>query len=176
MVYGTQGRWERKGRADMDKAKGESNKKTPRDQALDYLSRRAHTLWEVKKRLKEKGCTEEEIADCVEFLLEYGYVNDQDYCRRYIEYAMEKGRGSLRIRRELAEKGVSGQMIDIALEEMADDDIQKEQAMLQARKALGLSEGESASLGQKELAKVGRKLQGLGYKASVIYSVMDRLR
>ena len=96
-----------------------------RDAAAKYLASRARSTGEMKTYLKSKGYEDGEIAAVIADFLDYGYLDDEDYCRQYIKYAFSKGKGPLRVKQELAEKGISRDTIAFALEdyEMEESDL-----------------------------------------------------
>lgn len=177
-----------------------AEKRTARDQAMRYLEYRSRTVSEVEKHLREKEYSQEEIEDCLDFLAACHFVNDEDYCFRYIEYSIEKGRGPIRIRHELSQKGISEQQIALGLEELYDACLQREVALVQAEKVLRLcaaqtrnetyfdgtesetfseenfEEEKSGRPSEKELAKIARRLSGQGFGGSVVHDVLARLR
>lgn len=149
-------------------------KRTAKDEAMRYLEYRSHTASEVRSHLKKKEFPEDEIDECMEFLLDCHFIDDEEYCRRFIEYSMEKGRGPQRIRQELNQKGVSGELISIGMDELYDSETQRETALRQAEKALGAPGEEGFT--EKELAKAARRLAGQGFSQSIVYDVLGRLR
>lgn len=89
-----------------------------REKAVSYLNSRPRTRQELIRHLKDKGFSENEILETVDELEQYHYIDDLAYSRMYFEYGFQKGRGRMRIRRELAEKGVAADVIEIAFEEL----------------------------------------------------------
>ncbi len=85
-----------------------------REKAVSYLNSRPRTRQELIRHLKDKGFSENEILETVDELEQYHYIDDLAYSRMYFEYGFQKGRGRMRIRRELAEKGVAADVIEIA--------------------------------------------------------------
>lgn len=140
-----------------------------RDTALKYLTSRARTCGEVEKHLRTKGFEREEIRETLEYLKERHYVDDSDYCLRYFDYAFAKGRGILRIKRELEEKGVDSQTIQIALEDYEQEESEFDRAMYQAEKIV-----QGKEIDERLLAKIGRKLGAMGYASHVIYQVIGK--
>lgn len=168
-----------------------------RDLALKYLSKRDRTALEVKKYLELKGISNLEIKDCLEYLSECGLINDVEYCDKYILYGMEKGRGPLRLERELLEKGISPETIKLALEQHFGDrgekkavlayvnkllqqtgqDLRADTAYFDRREHGNLSEEDAVPpLSEKEIARIGRRLAYQGYHSNVIYELLERLR
>lgn len=138
-----------------------------KDAALKYLTFRARTCGEVERHLLSKGFDPEEIQETIERLKELRYLDDEDYCARYLEYAVAKGRGPLRIRRELEEKGVDREIIQIAFEEYETEESDLDRAKEQAEK---IARGKTVD--KKLLARIGRRLQSMGYTSDVIYQVI----
>ena len=60
------------------------------EKATSYLNRKSHTEKEVKDYLLRKGYEEDESAEAVRRLKEYGYLNDLAYAKLYFEYGFEK--------------------------------------------------------------------------------------
>ena len=75
-----------------------------RERALYYLNIKPRTRKQVERYLKEKGFSEDEILPVLKELEEYSYIDDLSYSIMYFELGFEKGRGKLRIKRELAER------------------------------------------------------------------------
>ncbi len=151
------------------------------DAALRYLSARSRTVFEMKKKLTEKGFGEEETAELIARFSEYGYLDDSAYCRAYFRYAFEKGKGKRRVFQELRQKGVAAETIEFAFadyvaeEETAYDE--REMARREVEKVLraaGVSQEEP--IPEKVLGRVARRLQSKGYSGDTIYSMIGELR
>ena len=91
-----------------------------RKYAVSYLNAGPRTEKQVRDYLRKKGCGREETEEAVKELKDYGYIDDENYCRMYFEYAFDRKRGIERIKRELREKGVSSEIIEMALESAED--------------------------------------------------------
>ncbi|MGN1144794.1 MAG: regulatory protein RecX [Anaerovoracaceae bacterium] len=156
--------------------KKQSSPKTHRvnafDKAAAYLAAQPRTQWEVRKYLKQKEYDPSEIDDAVEQLLEYGYLDDLEYCWSYIRVAAEKGKGQKKIRQELEARGIGRETMEEALPELDEKKRALEVAVKMARQQL--SEGKA--LDEKFLARAARRLAGLGYTTDVIYFVIGKLR
>ncbi|MBR5641228.1 MAG: RecX family transcriptional regulator [Firmicutes bacterium] len=144
------------------------------DEAADLLTARGLTKAELKKKLKSKGFETEEVEDAAMRLEELDYLDDEAYAARYAADAARKGKGKLRIARELAQKGTDAEAVKAALEAVADDEDQlseRDRAMAEAQKML---RGEKPD--EKTLARIGRRLSSYGYEPSVIWDVLGKLR
>lgn len=148
-----------------------------REKAVSYLNSRPRTRQEMIRYLKNKGFTENEILETVEELERYHYLDDLAYCRMYFEYGFEKGRGKARIRRELAEKGVSSDLIEIAYDELEDIPDELELALSAVKNLLrGVDPGQMEYSEKRKLeGKIGRRLAGRGFSMDTIRKVVNRL-
>lgn len=138
-----------------------------RDTAAKYLSSRMRTCKEMSEHLIKKGYSEEEIQEVIEEFKDFHYLDDEEYCRQYVDYACGKGEGRLRIRQELAEKGVDREIIGFALEDYYDRDTELDRAMKQAEKILS-----GKTVDEKMKGRLGRRLISLGYSTDVVYKVI----
>ncbi len=138
--------------------------------ALSYLEHRDRSVQEVRLHLSSKGFDREEIEEEIKTLQDLHYVDDERYCDHYIEYALRKGRGPVRILYELKEKGIPSELIQKVLDTYFDKEMEREAAMREAQKLL------KPDLDEKLIAKIGRKLAAQGYHTDIIYDVIGRLR
>lgn len=149
------------------------------DVALRHLEYRERSTYEVKKHLKEKGYPEGEIEEAIDYLQEFHYLDDARYCEHYINYALSKGKGSLRIKRELEEKGIASELIQIAIENQLDRSMEFENAMNQVKKIMTNhtfdDDGEIILIDSKLKAKIGRRLSSLGYQTGMIYEILGKI-
>jgi len=149
--------------------------KNIKDIAIKYLAYRDHTVFEMAKHLKEKEFDQLEIDKVISELLELKYLDDYNYCRKYMPYSAGKGKGKEKIKMELVHKGVEKQIIEKAMiDEETEGELlsisELERALFQGEKALS-----SQEITEKALAKVGRRLSTLGYSTDIVYKVMGIL-
>lgn len=86
--------------------------------ALRYATHKSRTAEEVRRKMLEKGFAPEEAEYAVQFLEEFGYVNDRQYATTFIQEMMKrKPAGESRLRQELAKRGISKHDITDALAE-----------------------------------------------------------
>ena len=81
------------------------------DKATGYLSRSMHTKAQMIKYLKGKSYSGKTIARVIDKLIEYGYVDDEAFAKKYVA---EKSRnfGGRKIAFDLKTKGVADAIID----------------------------------------------------------------
>ena len=142
-----------------------------RDVAAKYLAYRARSTGEMKKHLKEKGYGPDEIDQVIADFVDYGYLDDEDYCRQYIKYAFGKGKGPVRVKQELAEKGIDRDIISFALEDYEAEESDLDRALAQARKTAG-----DKPMDEKMIGRIGRRLVSLGYSTDIAYKVIGIMK
>jgi len=84
--------------------------------ALKYLSRKQMTVFQLARRLEEKGFSVDDSREALSKLSEWKYLDDHHYA---LAYCKEKGKklSRARIRRDLGRAGIEKQLILTALEE-----------------------------------------------------------
>ena len=137
--------------------------------AASYVNIKPRTAFQMKSYLKGKGYEEDIIDDVIEQMKEYHYIDDYQFAEMYFAYGFEKGRGVSRIRRELAEKGVSSDTIDMVYEDLEEIPDEMEMAM-----AIAMDELDYDARQQLK-AKIGRRLMSRGFNSDVAYKVIGRL-
>ncbi|MDR1321439.1 MAG: RecX family transcriptional regulator [Gracilibacteraceae bacterium] len=96
------------------KAQGGKAPGNPLAAALRCLTRRAYTARELTDKLRERGFSAEESAAAVAQVLEWRYIDDEDYARRYCRLWRER-RSLRRIQNEIRRRGVEEEIITAAL-------------------------------------------------------------
>jgi regulatory protein len=90
--------------------------------ALKLLGRRDLSVADLRARLADREHPEDEIDAAVSRLLEVGALNDARLARAYVRTASQvKGRGRLRIARELQQMGIPREVAAEALAEVFAD-------------------------------------------------------
>jgi regulatory protein len=74
--------------------------------ALDLLARREHSRRELERKLDARGFAEELIAPTLDALEESGELASARFTESFIRARAAKGQGPVRIRAELAERGI----------------------------------------------------------------------
>lgn len=86
--------------------------------ALHLLARRELSVQQLRDRLIDREHDRDEIERAIEHLLETGALNDRRVAGAYVQTALKvKGRGRLRIQRELQQMGISR---DVAADAIAE--------------------------------------------------------
>ncbi|MDR0854324.1 MAG: recombination regulator RecX [Clostridiales Family XIII bacterium] len=106
------------------------------EKAYDYLSRRAHTEYEIRLKLRKKEYAEDEIDGAVAQLLLDGYIDDRDFAERYLRVLIEKGRGKRRIKDEMRRKGIAEELAVATIEACMSEEDERANALRYAEKIL----------------------------------------
>jgi regulatory protein len=110
---------------ELEDLKDDSVRDKARYQALNQLSRRQRSEWELRDYLKRKDYAPEVIEAVISQLADYGYVNDRKFADAWIaNRRLLKPTSSRRLRQELKQKRVGDSVIDEALEEDETDEFQ----------------------------------------------------
>jgi regulatory protein len=90
------------------------------DVALRALTRRAHSMHEMKQKLARRTDNELLVRVVMARLKENGQLDDQRYAQQFTRNRMQsRKQGQFRIQRELRARGVADSVITSALEESA---------------------------------------------------------
>ncbi len=108
-----------------------------RGAALALLGRRDYTASELRQRLLDKEHPRDEVDAELAALIEDGTINDRRVATSHIRVASQvKGRGRMRIRQELAARGVDRHLADELIAELPPEDEAAAIAKFMARKRL----------------------------------------
>jgi regulatory protein len=144
----------------------------PRDSArvgaLRLLGRRDYSAAELTNRLLDKGYPAEDVARVVGDLVADGSVDDRRLAHAYARSASTiKGRGRLRIKRELEARGVSAGLAAEATRALDNDDERATIARFIARKR------GTAPLDRKRRQRLYGQLIRRGFSADLIARALD---
>lgn len=137
--------------------------------AMSLLKYQDRTKKELKERLARLEFPEFIIEDAVSYVESFGYINDEAYIRRYMEYkAPSKSR--LQIQRELQQKGVSMQLLESVWEEYEyqEEDILEEQLQKRIRQKGPVTDGNF----QKNYGYFARK----GFSCNLILNLLKKYK
>ena len=138
---------------------------------MELLSYRPRSTREIRDRLARKGFTEPAVDAAIERLAGWGYLNDGDFARRWVENRIEhRPRGSRLLAQELRHKGIDRELIGETLEEA---DIDELAAALQA------GERKAQSYAKLEPAVAKRRLSGFllrrGFTGGTVRQATEQL-
>lgn len=99
------------------------NYKKAVDKCYDLLSRRDHSVKELKTKLL-RTVDEKNAQRAIDRMLELGYLDDEKFARNYVKYANEyKNMSSSFIKQELYKRGIDAYIIADVLEDADIDNI-----------------------------------------------------
>jgi regulatory protein len=134
--------------------------------ATRILTRRAHSVHEMKQALAHRTDDDQLIKAVVERLKREGLIDDARYARQFARQRTEVRRqGRFRIARDLRARGVPDQHIEAALQ--ANSEEHDEAALVRQRIARKLRtfRGE---IDEKKLASLYRSLLRAGFSADIV--------
>ena len=146
--------------------------------ALHLLSRRALSIAECRERLLAREHAADTIDQAITHLLDTGGLDDKRLALAHARTAVEiKGRGRLRVVRELQARGVDK---EVAAEAVADVFGEKDERSLVARalqkKLRTGSRPESKPVDAAERARLYQYLMRQGFTPAVVIDALRKLR
>jgi regulatory protein len=142
--------------------------------ALHLLARRALTVAECRSRLADRNHPDEQIDAAIAHLLESGGLDDGKLARAYARTAVEtKGRGRLRVMRDLQARGVTREIAAEAIGEIFGD---KDERTLVTRAVQKKLRGKARPANAAEHARLYQHLMRQGFTSDVVVSVLRKLR
>ena len=147
----------------------ELDKKAAKEKALRYLEYRTHSEKELTDKLKRAGANEEDIPSIIEFLKEYGFLNDAENAKHLARDMQNlKKYGKNRIISELKFRGIDSEYIEDAIAELGDSERDTLYPLVARR--LG------NDFDRKNIEKTVRYFAYRGYKYDDIKSCIDELK
>lgn len=147
----------------------ELTKEQTREKALRCLEYRSHSEKELWQKLIRAGSKEEDIPPVMEFLKEYGFINDADYALRLARDLQKiKKYGKHRIIAELKSRGIDSCYIDDAVAELDWDE--RDSLYPMVLKKLG------NDFDRKNIEKVVRYFSYRGYSYDDIKSCIESIK
>ena len=139
--------------------------------AIGYLSHRARSEHEVRKKLTSADHAEEAVDAVLERLKASGYVDDEAFASEYAEVRLGRGYGPHRVVSELVRRGIPRRLAETSVTCSSDEEDLRAQVMelLAARAARYESEPDI----RKRKKKVYSYLMRRGYPADLIWQLMD---
>lgn len=135
--------------------------------AMNLLARREHGHVELARKLLLRGADADMIEVELQRLTEDGLLSEQRYLESYIRSRANAGRGPMRIREELTQRGLQRGDIEQALN-AADVDWDDNMHELWQRRFAG------QIIDLKDKAKQSRFLAQRGYAADAVRRLLDK--
>jgi regulatory protein len=138
--------------------------------AVKLLGGREHTRKELRYKLNARHADMDLIESVLDDLEQRRLLSDERFAENYVDQRSRKGYGPLRIRSELAERGVGGELSARWIDEGPYD-----WAELLAEAAVRKF-GDAPASDMRALAKRGRFLEQRGFPISLVRRYLDRVR
>jgi regulatory protein len=142
--------------------------------AVRLLSRRQLSVAECRSRLAELEHSDQDIETAISHLVETGALDDARFARAYARTASEvKGRGRLRVIRELEARGVDR---ETAAEAVGETYAEKDERTLVARAVQKKLRGRSSPKDPREYARLYQHLMRQGFTPAAVHAALRKLR
>lgn len=92
-----------------------------RKKAMDFLARREYGQTELIKKLADKGYVRRLVEQSITRLTDQGLQSDDRFAEAFVQSRINQGKGPVRIRLDLSQRGVGDAVIEMAIEECAAD-------------------------------------------------------
>lgn len=135
---------------------------------MDYLARREHGRQELLAKLEASGFEPETATAALEQLARDGLQDDRRFAGSFVQSRINQGKGPVRIRLELQQRGIDGSLVDEALDAAGED-----WGELARRVRIG-KYGRGQPVGFPEKARQMRFLQYRGFESEHIRRALDK--
>lgn len=144
-----------------------------KSRAINYISGKLKTKYEVRLKLKEKDFTEDIIDEVIDILEKEEYLNDRLYCEVFIEDKKQlNGYGKNKIKSLLIQKGISKSVFEDFLDEFEYEE-EFDNALKMGIKKLSLLSNEEDVFKKKQ--KLLNYLAYRGFSFDVINDVLREI-
>ena len=89
--------------------------------AMDLLARREHARTELERKLAAAGFDADVAADVLQRLVDEGLQSDRRFVESFVQSRINQGKGPVRIRADLGQRGIAIGLVDNVLEESGAD-------------------------------------------------------
>ena len=148
--------------------------------AVQLLSRREHSIQELRVKLERKGYSSEAVGPVIDRLSARRLVSDERFAAAVIRHRAQRGQGPVRIRAELRHQGISDTQIQQAFDHVdlaADEAVRDLEAVIDwdalAGRVRRRKFGATVPRVPHARAKQARFLQYRGFTADQIRAALD---
>lgn len=141
-------------------------KKSLRQRALEYLSKREYSAAELAKKLKGYAEEADDIAALIADFKTRGCLSDARYAEQMV-HARQAKFGIARVAHELREKGVDDALISEAIAGLQGNEVERAREIWRKK-------FKAAPTTREEWAKQARFLQSRGFTFEVIKQILNR--
>lgn len=143
-----------------------TGEKRPMDYALSVLSRKRVSTGSLKQLMSRKGFSEADAESCAAKLMEWGYLDDQDYAKDVLQAVMQECPvGRRRAGLELRKRAIGGELAAEVLQETFSGLSEEDLALTAAGKYLSGRDAGSLTLNERQRLARWLQRRGFGYEA-----------
>ncbi len=158
-------------RSDAPRLQGTAAEEDARERCLRLLSRRPHSMGELRERLQAAGVEGRAIEEVLSGLEQAGLVDDEDFARSWVASRKAAGgTGRRKLRWELRRKGVDHELVERILDEELDQETELRAAVALAQKRVV---GRGAD--REVLSRLRRYLLGRGFGFETVDSALAKI-
>ncbi len=159
----------------VDQLNHENDYFNAKNSALRSLSRRSHSIFEIKIKLKQKGFQTKIIEKVIGYLIEINFLDDNKFAEVfYLDRLKSKKESSQKIRMQLFKKGVDREIISEIETNYYDEEQLINNAIELGRRKLRLIKQSETELKRKQ--KIYSFLKYRGFSDMVISSAFIELK
>ena len=92
-----------------------------RKKAMDFLARRDYGKAELIRKMADKGYLRRLVEQEVQKLADEGLQSDDRFAEAFVQSRINQGKGPVRIRLDLGQRGISDAIVEMAIEASAAD-------------------------------------------------------
>jgi regulatory protein len=140
-----------------------------RKKAMDYLARREHSRAELRQKMVKAGFDPGVSDDAIAQLGADGLQDDRRYVEAFVQSRVNQGKGPIRIRAELGQRGIADSLLSDAL---ADAEVDWS-ALARTTRVRKFGAGTPADY--KEKARQMRFLQYRGFESRQIQAALGEI-
>lgn len=138
---------------------------------MNLLQSKDYTESQLRRKLSEGGYPESVIDEALDYVKSYHYVDDERYCKQYIEY-QSTNRSRQRIITDLMHRGIEKELILQTYEEMSDV-VDPDAELKQILKFLQKKKYDASLADYKEKQKIYASLARKGFGQEQIRRALD---
>ena len=142
-----------------------------RKKALDYLSRREHSRYELYKKISTHNFDKDLINQELDLLIRDGLLSDERFVEAFIHSRKKNGKGPLKISSELQERGADESLINRYIEE-----IENSEWLDSAKQVVEKKLGNNLQLDYDNLLKMMKFLNNRGFTIDQVKLTIKKLK
>ena len=153
----------------LERIKSKDELQSAKSKAYQYLSFRQRSQKELEDHLLKKEFSQTTVDCVINMLSDAGYINDLDFAKAYVrDKTTFKNFGPYRIKNELSQKGISKDLIEQALQQEYQEELQELVDLVKSKYSSILHDRS-----EKRFRRIGGFLQRKGHSYDTIKKVLD---